>query len=346
MKEKIATLLKTLVTKLSSSLRRFPETIVLAVSLVSVGIYVNHMHSELSNETLETLQRIAMILALGIPVSLCLKTLFERMPTTKGMIKALAYAGAAAGLVLYYTFFLQDFKMVTVTRYIALNLALYLAFTFIPYFYRRENYELYVIKLFTSFFITFLYSAVLFLGLAAMLFTVDTLFVLKLSEKLYFDIWLIAAGVFAPAHFLADIPQHREEVHPTATRGAEGTFAFHIMPLIIAYSAILYVYFAKIIITRQWPDGIVSHLVLWYSFISILVLFFVYQLRRTNQWADLCVLLSKAGNPSAGHDVRVDGYSNKRLRDNREPLLVLAAGLWVTVGFIYHILGEMCETYS
>src|SRR5690554_1285937 len=120
MKGKIATLLKTLMTKLSSSLKRFPGTIALAVSVVSVLIYVNHMHSELSNETLETLQRTAMILALGIPVSLCIKTLFERMPAQNMLPRVLAYIGAAAGLVFYYLYLLQDFEMVAVTRYIAL----------------------------------------------------------------------------------------------------------------------------------------------------------------------------------------------------------------------------------
>ena len=340
MKGKIATLLKTLMTKLSSSLKRFPGTIALAVSVVSVLIYVNHMHSELSNETLETLQRTAMILALGIPVSLCIKTLFERMPAQNMLPRVLAYIGAAAGLVFYYLYLLQDFEMVTVTRYIALSFALYLAFTFIPYFYRRENYELYVIKLFTSFFITFLYSAVLFLGLAAMLFTVDTLFVLKLSEKLYFDIWLIAAGVFAPTYFLADIPQHREEVPPEYyPRVLKVLLLYIVMPLIIAYSTILYVYFAKIIITRQWPDGMVSHLVLWYSFISILVLFFVYQLRRSNKWVGVFVsyfpklVIPLLAMMFVSMGIRIKAYG---VTENR--YFVLAAGLWVTVGFIYHIL--------
>mgnify|MGYP000973389991 FL=1 len=340
MKGKIAALLKTLMTKLSSSLKRFPGTIALAASVVSVLIYVNHMHSELSNETLETLQRTAMILALGIPVSLCIKTLFERMPAQNMLPRVLAYIGAAAGLVFYYLYLLQDFEMVTVTRYIALSFALYLAFTFIPYFYRRENYELYVIKLFTSFFITFLYSAVLFLGLAAMLFTVDTLFVLKLSEKLYFDIWLIAAGVFAPTYFLADIPQHREEVPPEYyPRVLKALLLYIVMPLIIAYSTILYVYFAKIIITRQWPDGMVSHLVLWYSFISILVLFFVYQLRRSNKWVGVFVsyfpklVIPLLAMMFVSMGIRIKAYG---VTENR--YFVLAAGLWVTVGYVYHIL--------
>lgn len=340
MKGRIAALLKTLMTKLSSSLKRFPGTIALAASVVSVLIYVNHMHSELSNETLETLQRTAMILALGIPVSLCIKTLFERVPAQNTLPRVLAYIGAAASLVFYYLYLLQDFEMVTVTRYIALSFALYLAFTFIPYFYRRENYELYVIKLFTSFFITFLYSAVLFLGLAAMLFTVDTLFVLKLSEKLYFDIWLIAAGVFAPTHFLADIPRYREEVPPEYyPRVLKALLLYIVMPLIIAYSTILYVYFAKIIITRQWPDGMVSHLVLWYSFISILVLFFVYQLRRSNKWVGVFVsyfpklVIPLLAMMFVSMGIRIKAYG---ITENR--YFVLAAGLWVTAGYVYHIL--------
>ncbi|NLX86843.1 MAG: DUF4153 domain-containing protein [Clostridiales bacterium] len=281
-----------------------------------------------------------MILALGIPVSLCIKTLFERVPAQNTLPRVLAYIGAAAGLVFYYLYLLQDFEMVAVTRYIALSFALYLAFTFIPYFYRRENYELYVIKLFTSFFITFLYSAVLFLGLAAMLFTVDTLFVLKLSEKLYFDIWLIAAGVFAPTYFLADIPQHREEVPPEYyPRVLKALLLYIVMPLIIAYSTILYVYFAKIIITRQWPDGMVSHLVLWYSFISILVLFFVYQLRRSNKWVGVFVsyfpklVIPLLAMMFVSMGIRIKAYG---VTENR--YFVLAAGLWVTVGYVYHIL--------
>ena len=340
MKGRIAALLKTLMTKLSSSLKRFPGTIALAVSVVSVLIYVNHMHSELSNETLETLQRTAMILALGIPVSLCIKTLFERVPAQNTLPRVLAYIGAAASLVFYYLYLLQDFEMVTVTRYIALSFALYLAFTFIPYFYRRENYELYVIKLFTSFFITFLYSAVLFLGLAAMLFTVDTLFVLKLSEKLYFDIWLIAAGVFAPTHFLADIPRYREEVPPEYyPRVLKVLLLYIVMPLIIAYSTILYVYFAKIVITRQWPDGMVSHLVPWYSFISMLVLFFVYQLRRSNKWVGVFVsyfpklVIPLLAMMFVSMGIRIKAYG---ITENR--YFVLAAGLWVTAGYVYHIL--------
>ena len=338
--KRIVALFKTLMDKLSSSLKRFPETILLAALVVFILIYVNHMRSDLTNSQMEMLQRLSMVLALGIPVTLCIKALFGRITSPKAVSKAIAYMSAAAGLVLYYLFLIKDFEMVAVTRYIAINLALYITFTLIPYFYKRENYELYVIKLFTGFFITYLYSAVLFLGLVAMLFTVDTLFALEMSEKLYFDIWLIVAGVFAPAYFLAGIPQHREEVPSDCyPKVFKVLLLYIVMPLLIAYSAILYVYFAKIVITRQWPDGMVSHLVLWYSFISILVLFFVYQLRKTNQWVRIFVsyfpklIIPLLAMMFVSMGIRINAYG---ITENR--YFVLAAGLWVTGSFIYHAL--------
>jgi hypothetical protein len=340
MNNRITALCKTLIGKLLSSLKRFPEAILLAASVVSVLIYTNHFGFDLTADAREMLRRIAMTLALGIPVSLCMKTLFERMPALKTAVKALVYAGAAGGLLLYCLFLLKDFEMVSVTRYTAFSIALYLAFTFIPYFLKKDNYELYVIKLLTNFFITYLYSAVLFLGLAAMLFTINALFLLDISSKLYFDIWLIVAGVFAPAYFLADIPGHKEKVHQESFPVVFKVLLLYIvMPLLIAYSTILYVYFAKIVFTRQWPDGLVSHLVLWYSFAGILVLFFVFPLRKINRWVNTFVsfypklIIPLLAMMFVSMGIRINAYG---ITENR--YFVMAAGLWVAGSFIYYIV--------
>lgn len=337
MKYRITAVGELVVKKLLASLKRFPETIMLAFSVVCVLIYMNHFGPDLSTDTSDMLMRITMTLALGIPVSLCLVTLFERIPSTRVTAKALTYAGAAMGLLMYGIFLLQDFEMVPVTRYIAINMALYLAFTFIPN-YKKENYELYVIKLFTGFFVTYLYSAVLFIGLVAMLFTVNSLFSLDLSSNLYFDIWLIVAGVFAPAYFLADIPAKWEEMQPGGyLKVLKVLLLYIVMPLIIAYSAILYVYFAKILITRQWPDGMVSHLVLWYSMISIFVLFLVYPVQNSNQWVrSFTSYLPKFIIPLlammfVAMGIRINAYG---VTENR--YFVMAAGIWVTCSMLYY----------
>lgn len=234
-------------------------------------------------------------------------------------------------------FLLKDFSMVSVTRYIAFSLAFYLIFTFIPYFYRRENFELYVIKLFTSFLITYLYSLILFLGLAAMLFTVDKLFSAGISSKLYFDIWLIVAGIFAPGFFLADIPEFGKEFsidnYPKVLRVLLLNI---VMPMIVVYSIILYVYFVKIIITWKWPEGIISNLVLWFSIISTIVIFFTYILRDRNKWVRIFtsifpkLILPLLAMMFVSIAIRVNAYG---ITENR--YFVIVAGLWVTGCMLY-----------
>lgn len=215
---------KTLLAKLFSSLKRFPETLLICAATVTVLIILNHGNLGAGMESSESLRRLAAVLALGIPLSLCIKVFFERAPFLKIPLKILIYIAAAAGLLIYYFFLLQDFDMVAVSRYAAIILALFLAFTFIPYFFRRQNYELYVIKLFISFLITYLYAAILFGGLSAILATISYLFSVNVPSELYLDIWLVVAGIFAPAFFLADIPEgdrkKNTQVKKTSVEGA------------------------------------------------------------------------------------------------------------------------------
>ena len=174
--------------------------------------------------------------------------------------------------------------MVAVTRYIAVFFALLLAFTFIPYLNRKQNYELYVIRLAVSFFVTYLFSVILFAGLSAMLATIGYLFEINILGAFYFDIWAIVAGIFAPAFFLADIPDgDRELEHESYPPTVKSLLSYIMLPLIAAYCVILYIYFLKILVTRQWPDVMVSSCSL-VCFALHTCNLCIYPLRRLNKW--------------------------------------------------------------
>ncbi|WP_083238718.1 DUF4153 domain-containing protein [Caloranaerobacter ferrireducens] len=329
---------KTKIKKLLSSLRRFPEVILLATTIVFIIIFMNHSNF-LKETTEELLRRICLILALGISLFLSVRVFFERKPFLKKSTKVLAYAGIIGGLILYFFFLLKDFNMVSISRYLAFSISFYCIFAFIPYFYRREGFELYVIKLFTSFFITYLYSVIIYLGLSAMLFSIESLFSINISEKLYFDIMLIVAGIFAPAFFLADIPEYGEEFHlDSYPKVLKVLLLYILLPMIVAYSAILYAYFVKILVTRQWPKGIVSNLVLWYSIFSTLIIFFIYPLRNINKWVKTFIsyfpmsLIPLLGMMFVSMIIRINAYG---ITENR--YFVMLVGLWVTGCMIYFI---------
>ena len=334
---KLTGFIKKLLVGLYASIKRFPATLCISAATAVMLIIVNELEPTAGQANLDILKRIAMILALGIPLSLCITHIFERKEGMRPAARILASLAGVAALLLYYFFLLPDFKMVSVTRYIALTTTLYITFILLPYFYKRENFELYVVKLFIRFWITVLYSGVLFAGMAAILFTIDQLLQIKVDEKMYLYVWFVIAGVFAPAFFLGGIPafmQHLEK--DDYSKLLRILLLYIIMPLITVYTAILYIYFAKAIITLEWPQGLVAHLVLWYSVISAAVIFLTSPLTEVNKWVHsfifwfIKLILPVLVIMFVSIGIRINAYG---ITENR--YFVVLLGLWVTGVMIY-----------
>jgi hypothetical protein len=354
---KLLKVFKNILSGLYKSIKRFPVTIGLTTSVAVMLIIITHNEGNFTGELRDNLNRIAMILALGVPLSLCIKLIFEKCknsslvykdnsniekldktPEYKVTIyKFMAYLIAAAALVLYYFFLLPDFGMVSITRYIAFNIALYLGFFFIPYLSKRSNFELYVIKLISQFFITLIYSGVLYGGLSAIMFTLDKLLSVPIQGRYYYYVWLVIAGVFAPTYFLGGLPA-TEHILQTSnySKPLKILLLYIVMPIITVYTAILYVYFVKILITLQWPVGMVAHLVIWYSIISTGVIFLISPLIEGNKWVKNFIFwFTKLVIPimimmfvSLG--IRINAYG---ITENRYYVMVM--GLWVLSMMIY-----------
>jgi len=336
---KIIALFKNLGNKLSYSFKRFPIPLLFAALTVSVLIFINHLDYNIE-KTWDMYSRIAMVLALGIPLSLSLDVFFEGKRDYKISIRMLGYIVIGVLLTVYYKLFLTNQDMVSITRYTSYTIISYLLFTIIPYFNKRKNYELYVIKLCTRFFVTYVYSLVLFLGIAAIITTINLLFNAGISGRLFRDMAFLVGGIFAPAFFLADVPKRGEEVpFQSYPKVLAVLLQFIVLPLISIYTIILYVYFGKIIITRTLPQGVIGNLVLWYSIVSTIVLFLVYKLRNINNWVKTFIaILPKAIIPLLGMmfvalAIRINAHG---ITENR--YLVLIVGLWVSGIMIYYSL--------
>ena len=329
--------LKNVVNKLSYSFKRFPIPLLFATLAVGIIIFINHLDFR-QEEVIEIYSRVAMVLALGIPLSLSLDVFFEGNANVKKHTRILAYVGMAILLVIYYLLFLRNLEMMSMTRYVAYTIALYLLFSIIPYFGRKKNYEIYVIKLCTRFIITYLYSAILYAGLAAILTTINLLFNAEISSKFFADMAFIVVGIFAPAFFLADVPRRREEASfESYPKVLSVLLQFIIIPLLFVYTIILYSYFGKIIITRHLPQGLIGNLVLWYSIVSTIVLFLIYPLRKASPWIKIFItIFPKAILPLIAMmfvaiGIRVNAYGITESR-----YFVLVVGAWVTWVMIYY----------
>ncbi len=321
---------------LHSSSKRFPITLIYSWSTALLLIIINEIDSSLSNETKEMLIRINMILALGIPLSLCAKMFFEKNEK-KAAHLYIYYSLVIVFQVFFYLFLLKDLKMMSISRYIGVNLAAYLAFIFIPHMVNKENFESYVIHVLTYFLVTYVYSLVLYGGLSAILFAIDSLLGINIKREIYFYTFLIVALGFGPAYFLAYVPERNKiSIELNYSKILKILLIYIVMPLLATYALILYLYFIKIIITMEWPEGLVSHLVLWFSLILTLVLFFITPIERDNKWiANFTKWAPRTILPIlimmfVSMGIRINAYG---ITENRYYVLVL--GLWIFAIMIY-----------
>lgn len=335
---KLIALLKSGLTGLYQSVKRFPVPIFLTTITTILLIVITRTDGA---QTLETLTRIAMATALGVPLALSIALAFERLKDSPAAEYG-SYALAFIFLILYYHFLLPEFGMVSVTRYAATTLALYLAFLSVPYILKRPGFEIYVIKVLSRFLVTALYSAVLFAGLALTLLTIDLLLGVEVSSTFYSNVWLTVAGIFAPSFFLAGLPASEQsmegETYPTLLRVL---LLYIVMPITLTYTSILYIYFLKILFTLEWPQGTVSHLVLWFSAFSAGVIFLICPLRGDNKfvrfftaWFPKLVLPALAVMFIA-IAIRINAYG---VTENR--YFVVALGLWVLGTMLYYNLAK------
>lgn len=276
---------KSTLRSIGKSVKRFPVTVAISTVLAILLIYANE--SQLTGNSRETLVKINLIVGLGIPLSLCIGLLIERFFRKDKLKSILLYAFGIGFLVIYYSLFLKTiYGLVTASRYFATMLFLILSFLYIPRIGRKNNYEYHLMDIWSNFALTFVYSFVLYFGIAAIFFTIDQLFDVNIQGKIYYYMFLMVSLIFAVSLFLSKLPSiDREYEEVEYTKALKILLIYIVIPLITIYTAILYVYFGKILLTKEWPRGLVSHLVLWYSTLSVGVIFLITPILEENKVA-------------------------------------------------------------
>ena len=324
---------------LDKSLKNYPYALTFSTLTTIIMIFLINMEDYYNPETLEVLGRLAMTTALGFPLFLIINSFFERNNKIEQITKFIIRVFAGLLLVGYNLFLLKGTNMVTMTRYIAVTLALYLIFLVITYFHEKKNFELYIVKIFSRILVTFIYSFILMAGISAIIFTIKELLQVPIAEIIYLSTGLIIGGIFAPIFLLAKIPHPHESINLNEYPNILKILLLYIvMPLITVYTSILYIYFIKIIMIQQLPEGIVTHLVLWYSSLSIILLFFVSPLKSKSKWVKVFTRWLPIGliplllMMFLAIGIRINTYGVTESR-----YFVVALGLWITGIAIYYI---------
>lgn len=130
------------------------------------------------------------------------------------------------------------------------------------------------------------FSGVLYIGLALALSAIDALFEVHVDGDVYFQIFLFCLGIVNTWIYLSDFPTDIRQQTTIDFKKVLDVFVTYILiPLIILYLLILYVYAFKIVVQWQLPQGWVSYLVTALAFLGFTVQVIINPVQnRSDSW--------------------------------------------------------------
>lgn len=281
---KILEKLKLISKSIKSSIKRFPVTVFISTILTIFLIYLNE--ANLNSHSRDILIKINMLLGLAILLSLSIGLLLERLKNKNKTEYIILYGVGFIFLVLFYFLFLKSLNQSTIIRYTGTILFLILLSLYIQKNKKGEDYEYYIMNIFYNLALTLIYNFVLYFGMVAILFAMDSLLEIHINGSIYYYMFLLVFLIFGVSLFLSIFPDKDKKYgNSNYPNSLKLLLTYIVIPLIAIYTFILYLYFCKILLTKKWPKGLVSHLVLWYSTISVGIIFLLDPIIEENKIA-------------------------------------------------------------
>jgi hypothetical protein len=134
----------------------------------------------------------------------------------------------------------------------------------------------------------YLFTIVLYGGLAIALMAVENLFELYVPGERYGQLWVLLTGMFMTWFFLAGVPDDLDalDAMDEYPKGLKIFSQYVLFPLVAVYLLILVAYSGKILVEWSWPYGWVSRLILGFSGAGIFSLLLLHPIRNhsENRW--------------------------------------------------------------
>jgi hypothetical protein len=195
----------------------------------------------------------------------------------KGLIGNIFILILMAGYSFYLMNDYSDHQTIESIRFAALMSAAVLTIPCAPFIgVKKDLAASYAIDIGMIVSVSLVFAAVIYGGIAAALLIFRTLFDISFPSSVLKIAFISVVGVIAPIQFLAALPKKRNEAEKVFYPKPLLILIRRILlPLVLCYLAIIYLYFAKAIITVSWPEGTAAILILIFSGVGIFLLFAV-----------------------------------------------------------------------
>jgi hypothetical protein len=337
-----------IINRSKETLGRFPLAMVASFVVACISIYLVEMdRSKLEGINL-TLAKIALSASLAVFVFTAMRLLAEQLSRKWHAIWMFL---GVVGIVAYYLWLpdrSEDFGATMVPfRHFFLSLLSLVGFLWAPFVRKsldNPDYWEYAKHILFALVMTFLFTIIAILGINGAIFAVEKLFDINIESKRYFEIDIFIIGVFSVGYFLSQISQH-----PLASRftteppRVERFFTKWLLTSLSGlYFVILYVYTAKVLLTMDWPKGILAWLIVIFSTVAIFTYLFWTHFAKTQdggwrRWIWLAVLLQTV-MLFVAIGIRIMEYSWTESR-----YMVFVLGVWLAGVSLYFLLFKQAQ---
>jgi hypothetical protein len=260
---------------------RFPLTMVFAVLSTLASISLSHgRYQQEFNKDLAQWNKVFYIgLLLSISVSLFCERKKFKLPA-KLLMMALGVL-----ITLGYYFTIGDVMEAELFNYVLVCISLHLLISFAAFTGKETLSEMWAFNksIFLRILLAFFYSGVIYIGLSLALLAINKLLGASIDGETYVDLWFIVAGIFNTWFFLAGVPSVQDEFEQKPYPRGLKIFTVNILlPLVVIYMLILYIYTFKIIFNARLVDSAISGLVSTFGFFGILSLLLLYPITNAD----------------------------------------------------------------
>jgi len=260
---------------------RFPLTIVLlvAASIMNVISTSNVNYVTVGSTQNELFSKLFVAFLLGALVSVVGQMTFERFFKEQAIRYVYMGSGVLSSLVYYIA--IKKANLVDVElgiRTIVIFFILIILFIWIPVINNRYHFNQSFMAVFKAFFTSIFFTGVLYLGIAMLLGAINLL-ITKLNGQIYLHSATIIFVILAPIYLLSLIPNYYKEDEDSEhinrllspSKFLEALISYIIIPITIAFTAILLIYIVMNITGEFWTDNLMEPLLVAYSLTVIVV---------------------------------------------------------------------------
>lgn len=211
----------------------------------------------------------------------------------------------------------------------------------------EEDYPIYVVEILSAISVAFVYSVVLFMGLAFIFLALNLLLGLFREGIVYPILALYTYMPFMASIFLSRFPNAREDysqsyLYPILS----SLIGFIVVPLLGLYTGILYIYLGKIILTNSLPNSSIVHLIFWSQLVAVGILFITKAIKKDKLIGYFRKFYPGFSIPLIllmfyALSLRISQYG---ITENR--YMIGAVGLWILLSMVFFITNREKENYQ